>query len=73
MTLHGGNLSAGCVAWFGNAQASLASVNGTTTATVVAPPHPVGSTDVALTCGSASAILPQAFTYVPVRGRAARH
>ena len=72
VTIHGANLSSGCVAWFGTAQASLATAT-TTTATVVAPPHAAGTIDVALSCGSAKAMLPQAFTYIATRGRAARH
>jgi hypothetical protein len=72
VALHGANLSSGCTAWFGGVQASSVVANATT-ATVAAPPHEVGNVDVALTCGSATVTLPQAFTYVPVRGRAARH
>jgi hypothetical protein len=72
VSLHGANLSSACTAWFGGVQASLAVVNNAT-ATVVAPPHAAGSVDVALSCGTATMTLPQAFTYVPVRGRAARH
>jgi parallel beta-helix repeat protein len=71
--LHGANLSSSCVAWFGGIQAMSSVVNNATTATIVAPPHVVGIVDVTLTCGSATVTLPQAFTYVPVRGRAARH
>ncbi|MEA2341863.1 MAG: hypothetical protein QOF63_32 [Thermoanaerobaculia bacterium] len=73
VSLHGANLSAGCVAWFGGVQATSMVVNNATTATVVAPPHAAGVVDVALTCGSSNVSLPQGFTYVPVRGRAARH
>jgi parallel beta-helix repeat protein len=73
VSLHGANLSAGCTAWFGGVQATSMVVSNATTATVVAPPHPAGTVDVTLTCGSASVSLPQGFAYVPVRGRAARH
>jgi parallel beta-helix repeat protein len=73
VSLHGANLSAGCVAWFGGVQATSMVVSNATTATVVAPPHAAGSVDVTLTCGSASVSVPQGFAYVPVRGRAARH
>jgi len=75
VALHGENLASNCTTWFGGIQASSAVVNNATTATVVAPPHAAGSVDVALSCGSATTTLPQAFTYVPVpvRGRAARH
>lgn len=73
VSLHGANLSTGCVAWFGGVQATSMLVNSATAATVVAPPHAAGVVDVALICGSATVSLPQGFTYVPVRSRAARH
>jgi len=72
VALHGANLSSGCTAWFGGVQATSVAASATT-ATVAAPPHEVGNVDVAVTCGSSTVTLPQAFTYVPVRGRAARH
>jgi parallel beta-helix repeat protein len=71
--LHGANLSSGCVASFGGLPASGTTLSGPTAATVVSPPHAAGTVDVTLTCGSATVTLPNAFTYVSVRGRASRH
>jgi len=74
VSLRGENLSSRCTASFGGTPATSTAVDSATTATASAPPHPVGSVDVALTCGSATTTLPQAFTYVPpARGHAVRH
>lgn len=74
VSLRGENLSSRCTASFGGTPATSTAVNSATTATASAPPHAAGSVDVALTCGSATTTLPQAFTYVPAaRGRAVRH
>jgi len=73
VTLHGTNLSAGCSVSFGAVHATSATFINATTAIATAPPHAEGSVDVVLTCGSTTSILEKRFTYVPGRGRAARH
>jgi len=73
VSLHGANLSAGCIVSFGGMPVTSAVFSSATTATVVAPAHAAGTVDVTLTCGSTSSTLEKAFTYVASRGRSTRH
>ena len=60
----GSQLSAGCTLSFGGAPAANVTLGSDGTLTGLTPPHPAGTVDVALVCGTSRSKLARAFTYV---------
>lgn len=66
VTLSGSNLRSDCTVSFGGVAATNVAVVSATSMTATTPPHTSGAVDVALTCGSDTSTLSNAFTYLGV-------
>ncbi|HYC92472.1 MAG TPA: IPT/TIG domain-containing protein [Thermoanaerobaculia bacterium] len=63
-TALGSHLTADCTLSFGGAPATELAAAADGTLAGVTPPHPAGTVDVALVCGTSRSLLPRAFTYL---------
>lgn len=71
VTLRGENFAQACSVLFGDLFATVLSLEASKIVAVT-PPHAAGAVDVSLVCGSRTAVLSNAFAYVPSRRRAVR-
>jgi parallel beta-helix repeat protein len=64
VTVNGANLSADCMLFFGGVPATNVALVSATGLTATAPPHPAGTVDVLLSCGSNSFNFANGFMYL---------